>query len=89
MENQSEGNTDKTQSGSGQNSHKGRILGKGILEDIEDELENQNEFHFEEFKTPAQKEDKIEFDLAVTKKKQKNLGGRDRLYSSSEIIKPQ
>jgi hypothetical protein len=53
---------------------------------MEDDLDNQD--GFEEFKTPVPKEDKIEFDLAVTKKKQKILGGRDRLYSSSEIIKP-
>jgi hypothetical protein len=31
-------------------------------------------------------QEKIEFDLAVSKKKV--LGGRERLYSSSEIIKP-
>jgi hypothetical protein len=44
---------------------------------------------FEEFKTPSQKEDSMQLDLAVTKKKlQKHMGMRDRLYSSSEILHP-
>jgi hypothetical protein len=53
-----------------------------------DDIEDENQDEFEEFKTPVMKEEKIEFDLAVIKKKQKILG-RDRLYSSSELIKPQ
>ena len=61
---------------------------KGILEDMEDYHNNQVDFCFEEFKTPVPKDDKIEFDLALTKKKQKAHGGRDRLYSSSEIFNP-
>jgi hypothetical protein len=51
MQNESERGTDKTQSGSGQNSTKDTVLRKGILEDIEADLENQEEF--EEFKTPV------------------------------------
>ena len=51
--------------------------------------EDLNSAGFEEFKNtePATLNQEMEFDFAV-KKKQKNLGGRDRLYSSSEIIKP-
>lgn len=57
---------------------------KGILEDMDDEIYHDK---FEEFKTPQNTEDNIQLDLAMIKKK-KNLMGRDRLYSSSEIIKP-
>jgi len=40
MLNESDRNTDKTMSGSAENSNKGMGMRKGILEDIEDDLEN-------------------------------------------------
>jgi hypothetical protein len=73
------GNTDHTKSGSGdvgQSKHN-----KGILDDMEEDLEIEG---YEEYKThEVEERDDLSANLAGSKKKH---GGRDRLYSSSEVM---
>ena len=72
------GSNGDTKSGSQEQEYRDN-RNKGILEDMEDD-------GFEEFKMPSEDTAREEFDFV--KKKQKSLGYRDRLYSSSEIRKP-
>ena len=71
-------NTQGTKSGSEENKNQGDD--KGILDDMEEDLEN-----IQQYEPYGQKEDYIGSDLADTKKTR--LGERARLYSSSEVIK--